>query len=85
MKNQIKTVLLLGALTGILLAIGSLWGKGGLALALVFSVLMNFGAYWFSDKIVLAIYRAKEIKETDNPRLYRIVREVSHLANIHRL
>ena len=81
-KNQFKTVILLGALTGILLWIGSFWGQSGLAFALVFSIIMNFGAYWFSDKLVLAIYRAKEVKEPDAPTLYKIVREVVQLTNI---
>ena len=82
-KNQFKTVILLGALTGILLFVGQLvGGPQGLTIALIFSIIMNFGAYWFSDKIVLAIYHAKEIKESNNPRLFKIVREVSHLAKI---
>jgi len=81
-KNQFKTVVLLGALTGILLWIGSFWGQQGLIFALVFSVLMNFGAYWYSDKLVLAIYRAKPVTEKEKPRLHKIVREVSSLANI---
>jgi len=81
--NQFKTVILLGALTGILLWVGNLVaGRGGLIIALVFSIAMNFGAYWFSDKLVLAMYRAKEIKEHDNKRLFRIVREVAQLAGI---
>ncbi len=82
-KNQFKTVVLLAALTGILLWVGNLvGGPQGLTIALFFSIIMNFGAYWFSDKLVLAIYRAKEAKESDAPRLYKIVREVSQLANI---
>ncbi|MFH1324988.1 MAG: zinc metalloprotease HtpX [Nanoarchaeota archaeon] len=81
-KNQFKTVILLGLLTGILLWIGSFWGQSGLLFALVFSILMNFFAYWFSDKIALAIYRAKHVTEEEAPKLYRIVREVSHLAKI---
>ncbi|MBW2988993.1 zinc metalloprotease HtpX [Candidatus Woesearchaeota archaeon] len=80
--NQLKTVALLGLLTGLLLWIGSFWGRSGLFFALVFSVIMNFGSYWFSDKIALAIYRAKEVKENEAPRLHKIVREVSHLAKI---
>jgi len=82
LKNQFKTVILLGALTGILLWIGSFWGQSGLAFALVFSIIMNFGAYWFSDKLVLAIYKAKEVKEPDAPALYKVVREVVQLTNI---
>ena len=80
--NQIKTVVLLGLLTGILLGVGSIWGRAGLTIAIVFAAGMNFFAYWFSDKIVLMIYRAKEIKEKDNPRLFSIVKEVSAKAKI---
>ncbi len=81
-KNQLKTVILLGLLTGILLWIGSFWGQSGLLIALLFSIIMNFGAYWFSDKIALAIYRAKPVSEKEAPKLYKIVRDVAHLANI---
>ncbi len=82
MLNQIKTVILLGLLTGILLGIGSLWGSYGLTIALAFSIIMNFGAYWFSDKIALAMYRAKPVTEKEEPKLYRIIREVSQKAKI---
>lgn len=82
LKNQFKTIILLGLLTGILLWIGSFWGQSGLLFALIFSVALNFGAYWFSDKIALAIYRAKQVTESEAPKLHKIVREVSHLANI---
>ncbi len=81
-KNQLKTVILLGLLTGLLLWIGSFWGQSGLLFALIFSIIMNFVAYWFSDKIALAIYRAKPVTEKEAPKLYKIVREVAHLANI---
>ncbi len=54
---MLRTTLLLGALTGISLWLGQfLGGSGGLVIAFVFAVLMNFGAYWFSDKVVLAMY-----------------------------
>lgn len=82
-KNQFKTVVLLSLLTGILLVVGQLvGGPQGLTIALIFSIIMNFGAYWFSDKLVLAIYRAKEVKESESPKLYKIVKEVSQLADI---
>lgn len=73
MINNIKTVLLLGLLTGIILALGSLWGEQGLTIALVFSVLMNFGSYFFSDKIALSMYRAKPVGRDAAPRLYAIL------------
>lgn len=80
--NQAKTALLLGALTGLLLLIGSIWGTSGLVIGLIFAVVMNFGAYFFSDKIALAMYRAKPVTEKEQPELYKIVKEVTHLANI---
>ena len=82
-KNQIKTVILLGALTGLLLGAGQLLGgRQGLFIGLVFAVVMNFGSYWFSDKIVLAMYRAKEIKKKENPELYELVKDVAEKANL---
>ena len=81
-KNHFKTVILLGALTGVLLFVGSFWGKSGLTIAFALAILMNFGSYWFSDKIVLAIYRAKQVTEKEAPELYSIVKEVSKLAGI---
>ncbi|MFC1769108.1 zinc metalloprotease HtpX [Nanoarchaeota archaeon] len=82
MWNQVKTALLLGALTGIVLWIGSFWSQTGLIIALVFVVLLNFAAYFFSDKIALGIYHAKPVTENEQPKLYGIVREVAHLAHV---
>jgi heat shock protein HtpX len=62
MNNSLKTVLLLGLLSGLLLAIGDLLGGSqGLVMAFGFAVVMNFASYWFSDKIVLKMYRAQEV------------------------
>src|SRR5688500_16588903 len=62
MANGVKTVVLLGALSGILLVIGELAGGAqGLMFAFAFAVVMNIGSYWFSDKIVLRMYQAKEV------------------------
>jgi len=78
-----KTVLLLGALTGIFLLIGGMaGGRQGMLLALVFAGLMNFISYWFSDKIVLKAYRANELPESEAPRIYAMVRELSQQAQI---
>lgn len=83
MGNSIKTVLLLGLLTGILLGIGQLFGGSqGLVIAFFFALLMNFGSYWFSDKIVLAMYRAKEIGLDEAPELYRIVQNLALRAQL---
>jgi len=81
--NNMKTVLLLGALTGIFLFIGGMaGGRQGMLLALVFAGLMNFAAYWFSDKIVLKAYRASELPESEAPRVYAMVRGLSQQARI---
>jgi heat shock protein HtpX len=62
MNNSLKTVLLLGLLSGLLLALGEvLGGAQGLVTAFGFAVVMNFVSYWFSDKIVLRMYRAQEV------------------------
>ena len=81
-KNQVKTAVLLALLTALLLWIGSFFGKAGLYFALVFVGIMNFGSYWFSDKIVLWMYRAKEAKQDEYPKLYKIVKEVSKLTGV---
>ena len=81
--NGFKTVILLTLLTVLFLFIGGLLGgRQGMMVAFVFALLMNFISYWFSDKIVLAMYRAKEIQEADNPRLYRIVRTEAQMAGL---
>jgi len=83
MGNSLKTVLLLGLLTGILLGIGQLFGGSqGLVIAFFFALLINFGSYWFSDKIVLAMYRAKEIGPDEAPDLYRIVQNLTLRAQL---
>ena len=82
LKNQIKTVLLLGVLTGIFLFIGSFFGQNGLLFALIFAGGMNFVSYWWSDKIVLKIYRAKEADRNEYSELYSIIDEVRHSAKL---
>jgi len=74
MKNMLKTTVLLAALTGLLMLIGGYFGgTGGLIIAFLFAVILNFGSYWFSDKIVLTMYRAKEVTPAESPNLHRIV------------
>lgn len=75
MRNQIKTVLLLGLLTGLMLGIGQLLGGiNGITIALIFALIMNFGSWFFADKIVLKIYRAKEVSK--DSKLYKLVKEI---------
>ncbi|MBI2523379.1 zinc metalloprotease HtpX [Candidatus Woesearchaeota archaeon] len=82
MMNQLKTVILLALLTALLLFVGQLiGGYNGLIIAGIFAIIMNFGSYWFSDKIVLAMYRAKEVND-QNHELYKITKEVSEKAKV---
>ncbi len=75
MMNGIRTTLLLASLTGLMLLIGgALGGRGGMMIALLFSLVMNMGTYWYSDKIVLKMYHAKEVTPAESPELYGIVR-----------
>jgi len=81
--NQIKTMMLLVVLTLILVWAGAAFGgKQGMTMALIFAVGMNFFAYWFSDKIVLRMYGAQEVSETEAPELYSVVRRLSQKAQI---
>lgn len=80
---MLRTVMLLGLLTGILLAIGFFFaGFDGMTVALIFAFIMNFAMYWLSDKIVLAIYRAKEVQRSENERLHETVEKLAKEANI---
>lgn len=82
MKNQIKTILLLGVLSGLLVGIGSRFGPGWTYLAVVFSIGMNIAAYYFSDRIVLRMHGAQELAPDDAPWLHRMVEELSVKAGI---
>jgi len=81
-KNQLKTAVLLAVLTALLLAIGSFFGKRGIVFALIFVGLMNFGSYWFSSKIVLWMYKAKEVKQSECPKLFKVAKEVAKLSGL---
>ncbi|MBN1829729.1 MAG: zinc metalloprotease HtpX [Deltaproteobacteria bacterium] len=81
--NRLRTGLLLGALTGLLMFIGGYFGgNNGMVIAFVFAAIMNLGSYWFSDKIVLAMYKAREATEREAPDLHRIVRNLVQRAGI---
>jgi len=83
MGNTLKTVFLLGSLTGLLVVLGKYFGgTQGMMIAFVFALAMNFGAYWFSDKLVLAMYRAREVTEAQAPELVGIVRSLSQRAQL---
>ncbi len=81
MPNGVKTVLLLGALSGLLLVIGDvLGGANGLMIGLMIAVVMNIGSYWFSDKIVLRMYSAQEVG-AEHP-LYRVTERLARQAGL---
>lgn len=83
MMNGIRTTLLLASLTGLMLLIGgALGGRSGMMIALLFSLVMNMGTYWYSDKIVLKMYKAKEVTAAEAPELYGIVRGLVDRANM---
>src|SRR5208337_5303729 len=83
MNNMLKTTVLLGALTGIILLFGDLLGGSrGVEMAFIIAAAMNFFSYWFSDKIVLRAYGAQELGPTDAPELYSIVNELAAAAQI---
>ena len=76
--NRIKSVALLAALTALLLWAGhALGGQAGLIVALLFAGVMNLGAYWFSDRIVLRMYRAQEVSAAEAPELHGIVQDLA--------
>jgi len=81
--NTMKTVFLMTGLTLLLiLAGGALGGKNGLVIAFIFASIMNIGTYWFSDKIVLAMYGAKEVTNAEAPEIHSVVRELSIRAGL---
>ena len=83
MTSQIKTVLLLTLLSGLILLMGQAFGgSNGLMIALVLALVMNVGSYWFSDKIVLAAYRAREVSPEEAPMLHRMVEELAAAADV---
>ena len=83
MTSQIKTALLLGLLTALLLLMGqALGGRAGLVLAFGLALVMNVGSYWFSDRIVLSMYNATLLSEEDAPGLHDIVRGLAQRAGL---
>jgi heat shock protein HtpX len=81
--SALRTALLLGALTGLLVGLGYVIGGSSLAIiALVFAGVLNFFAYWFSDKLALRMAGAKEVSREEEPRLHAMVEEVAILADV---
>lgn len=81
-KNQLKTILMLGALSAVLVGVGSLIGPGWAWIMLAVSLAMNLGAYFFSDKIVMRMHGARELAPGELPRLRAMTEELARAANI---
>lgn len=82
MKNQLKTILLLGVLSAILIAIGGALGPTYLYVFAALSLVMNLGAYFYSDRIVLRMHHAREVTSHEAPGLHRLVGELAERARI---
>ena len=83
MLNRAKTFVFLAVLTALLLLLGqALGGKAGVAIALLFAAVINLGAYWFSDRIVLRMYHAQEIGPSEAPELYRAIHDLTIRAGL---
>jgi heat shock protein HtpX len=81
--NALKTVFLMTLMMMLFLLVGGLLGgRDGLMIAFIFSLVMNFFSYWFSDKIVLSMYGAREVTEREAPQLYRLVRKLAQNAGL---
>jgi heat shock protein HtpX len=81
--NQFKTFFLMLVLTALFILVGTaIGGKTGAIYAFIFAALMNFFSYWFSDKIVLRMYGAKEVSQSEAPQLYGIVAELTSKASL---
>ena len=81
--NTLRVILLLSLLSGLLMLVGYFVGRGkGVVIALVLSVLMNFGSYWFSDTLVLKMYNAQPVTQVEAPALYDAVDSLSARARI---
>lgn len=81
--NTLKSTLLLGAMTGLVLLVGeAVGGRSGITIALLVAAVMNFAAWFWSDKIVLASYRAQPVGPQDAPELYAIVEGLANRAGI---
>jgi heat shock protein HtpX len=76
--NRLKTWILIAALGGLFILIGSFWGRSGMIIALAIALVFNFSMYWFSDRIAIATTRSKPVTEQEMPDYYRIVRELTN-------
>lgn len=82
LKNQLKTMVLLGTLSALLVSLGALVAPGALYFFIGLAALMNLGAYFFSDRIILRMHRAEEITPSEAPALHAMVKELARRAEI---
>jgi heat shock protein HtpX len=75
--NRLKTWVLIAAMGGLFVLIGSFWGRSGMTIALVIALVFNFSMYWFSDRIAIATTRSKPVTEQEMPDYHRIVRQLA--------
>lgn len=81
--SQLKTVMLLALMSGLIIVLGgALGGRTGIVIAFGLALLMNVGSYWYSDKVVLRMYNARELSELEAPMIYTMVRELAMQASI---
>lgn len=81
--NGLKTAFLMAAMMALFLLVGyAIGGKSGMTIAFIFSLIMNFSSYWFSDKMVLAMYRAQPITREQAPKFYDMVEQLAKNANL---
>ena len=83
MFNLFKTAVLMAAITALFMAIGAMiGGRSGMTIALIVALGMNFFSYWFSDTMVLKMYRAREVDASSSPQFYALVQELAQRAQI---
>jgi heat shock protein HtpX len=81
--NTTKTVMLMALMTVLLVVMGNwIGGQNGMVMAFIIALVMNFGSYWFSDKIVLRMYGAQELTQADAPELYQMTQELATRGGI---
>jgi heat shock protein HtpX len=83
-NNQLKTVLLLGALSALIVAVGTTFAPDALGLFVALALAVNLGGYFFSDRIVLALHRARELGPGEAPELHQVIGELARRADIPR-
>ena len=82
-KNSMRTVFLMALVGALFLLVGNvLGGQGGMVIAFIFAMLMNFFSYWYSDKMVLKMYRAKEVTRENAPQFYGMVEDLARRADL---